>query len=226
MSSPSFAQTRGQALNLEKQTDAQLSKYSSFQNTSSTSATEEETSIEQSINELLDKRDQIISALNRISESDLSLSTSKLQQLQRHKEIFQEHKSIYDKIKATIKDDRNRNNLLFSVRSDIDAHKQRNVSSGNGGSSQDANNYINEERVRVDSANSFAERLLQQAYTTRDELFSQRNYLNNAQSTMMNTIQTIPGINVLISRINTRRRRDTLILASVISVCIIVIFLY
>lgn len=36
----------------------------------------------------------------------------------------------------------------------------------------------------------------------------------------------IPGINNLISRINTRRKRDTLIMAAVISTCIILILLY
>lgn len=224
----SFVQTKAQALNLEKQTDVLLSKFSAFQNTSSTSATDEENELNLSISELIAKRDKIIGTLVQISELDLSLSTSKLQQLQRHKEILNDHKSIYHKIKDSISSDRNRNNLLFSVRSDIDAHKQRNISSstGAGSSAAEANNYINDERVRVDNANNFAERLLQQAYNTRDELYLQRAYLSNAQLTMMSTIQSIPGINVLISKINTRKKRDTVIIATVISICIIFLFLY
>lgn len=226
MSAPSFVQTRAQALNLEKQTEALLSKYSTFQNTSTTSPLDEESNLDHSIDEILSKREEVIGSLVRISESDLSLSTSKLQQLQRHKENLNEQKKAYNKIKSIIKDDRNRNNLLFSVRSDIDAHKQRNVSSSHGGPALDSNDYINDERVRAESANNFAERLLQQAYNTRDELLAQRSILNNAQLTMMGTIQLIPGVNVLISKINTRRKRDTVILASVISFCIIILFLY
>ncbi|MGG6498071.1 UNVERIFIED_CONTAM: hypothetical protein NY603_34615, partial [Bacteroidetes bacterium 56_B9] len=73
------------------------------------------------------------------------------------------------------------------------------------------NDYILDEARRVDNANSFADRLLQQAFETRDELYNQRVFLQNASSRIQNTLQTIPGVNVLISRINTRRRRDTLI---------------
>ncbi|KAL7664477.1 Golgi SNAP receptor complex member 1 [[Candida] zeylanoides] len=223
----SFAQTRAQALHLEKQTDALLSKFSGFQHTSATSASEEEAAVDAAINDILEKRQAVVAALAKIAESDLTLSTSKLQQLQRHREILGEHRGVYHRIREAIKDDRNRNNLLFSVRSDIDAHKQRTVaSSAAAASAQDAHGYINDERVRADNANSFAERLLQQAYNTRDELFTQRNYLQNAQSTMMSTIQTVPGLNILISKINTRRKRDTVIVATVIAVCIILLVFY
>mgnify|MGYP004712780489 FL=1 len=165
----------------------------------------------------------MINPLVRIAESDISLSTLKLQQLQRHKEILNDHKKVFNGIRATILGDRNRNNLLFSVRSDIDAHKQRTTQVGGP---SDANDYINQERVRVDGANSLADRLLQQAFHTRDELFSQRGVLANAQLSMMGTIQQFPGLNTLILKINTRRRRDTLILATVISVCIVMLFMF
>lgn len=223
----SFAQTRAQALHLEKQTDALLSKFSGFQHTSATLASEEEAAVDAAINDILEKRQAVVAALAKIAELDLTLSTSKLQQLQRHREILGEHRGVYHRIREAIKDDRNRNNLLFLVRSDIDAHKQRTVaSSAAAASAQDAHGYINDERVRADNANSFAERLLQQAYNTRDELFTQRNYLQNAQLTMMSTIQTVPGLNILISKINTRRKRDTVIVATVIAVCIILLVFY
>lgn len=222
MSSATFTQTRSQALNLEKKTDTLLSKFSQFQHSSNTDASEEEDNLENSIIETLHKRDGVLGTLTRISESDNNISTSKLQQLQRHKEILAQHKNSFKKIKDTIQEERNRNNLLFSVRSDIESHRQGKSTLRDVGA--DANDYILDESVRADNANSFADRLLQQAYATRDELYNQRLSLNNALQRMLNVLQQVPGLNVLISRINTRRKRDTLILASVIAICIIFLF--
>ncbi|KAK6464326.1 hypothetical protein DFJ63DRAFT_311624 [Scheffersomyces coipomensis] len=228
MSSSSFTQTRSQALNLEKQTETLLSKYSEFQNEQSNiiDKSNDESSLESQISSILEKRETLLSKLNRISDSMDNLSTSKLQQLTRHKEILNDHKSSYLKIKSNINDERNRNNLLFSIRSDINAHHQSENESSSAAQNQEinANDYILDERSRVDNANSFADRLLQQAFQTRDELYQQRQYLENAQSRMLSILSSIPGINVLISQINTRRKRDTLILAGVISVCILLLF--
>lgn len=223
MSTSTFTQARTQALNLEKQTESLLLQYSGFQNSHhSTQASEEETRLHNNITETLTKRDGIIAKLTRISETDsATISTSKLQQLTRHREILNDHKRSFHHIESIIQDDRNKNNLLFSVRNDIDAHKQ---SQSTQILAENANDYILDERVRVDGANSLADRLLQQAYQTRDELVQQRQYLSNAQLKMLGTIQAIPGVNVLISKINTRRKRDTLILATVISACIILLF--
>ena len=58
----------------------------------------------------------------------------------------------------------------------------------------------------MNNVNSIADRLLQGAFATRDELLNQRQYLNNAQLQVLSTMQNIPGLNVLISKINTRRK--------------------
>lgn len=225
MSSATFSQVRSQVLKLEKQTEGLLAQYSGFQNLSNTTANDEEKELDSSISQVLDKREEVIQTLNRICDMESGISSSKLQQLQRHKEVLAEHRRSYSKIKSIISEERNRNNLLFLVRSDIDAHKQRSVNFSNGNAGINSNDYILDERVRADNANSFAERLLQQAYSTRDELYSQRAYLTGALQRISNTVQRIPGINVLLSKINTRRKRDTLILASLIATCILLLFL-
>ncbi|RLP66263.1 hypothetical protein L150_05041 [Candida albicans Ca529L] len=222
MSSSTFSQTRSQALSLEKQTEQLLSKFSQFQQqqqqnqSQSLDITPEETTIRQQIEEIFQKRNAVISKLNRISEVEPNLSTSKLQQLTRHKEKLNDDNLSFTKIINNIEDERNKNNLLFNVHRDINHHKQqRNI---------DGNAYILEESERVNNVNSIADRLLQGAFATRDELLNQRQYLNNAQSQVLSTMQNIPGLNVLISKINTRRKRDTLILASVIAICILFLF--
>lgn len=222
MSSSTFTQTRSRALSLEKQTEQLLSKFSQFQQqqqqnqSQSLDITQEEITIRQQIEEIFQKRDAIILKLNRISEVEPNLSTSKLQQLTRHKEKLNDDNLSFTKIINNIEDERNKNNLLFNVHRDINHHKQqRNL---------DGNAYILEESERVNNVNSIADRLLQGAFATRDELLNQRQYLNNAQLQVASTMQNIPGLNVLISKINTRRKRDTLILASVIAICILFLF--
>lgn len=222
MSFANFSQTRNSALNLEKQTENLLAQYSKYQLATYSDLVVEEDELVDQIKDVLAKRDSIIGTLNRLSESDLNISTSKLQQLQRHKEVLMDHKLSFQKIQNNIHDERNRNNLLHLIQSDLSAHKQRNVSSV----TDNDNDYILDEARRVDNANSFADRLLQQAFETRDELYNQRVFLQNASSRIQNTLQTIPGVNVLISRINTRRRRDTLIMAFVIATCIIGLFFF
>lgn len=221
MSSATFTQTRTSAFNLENQTENLLRQYSKLQqSTLLADSDEDELHLVDQITALLEKRDEVVAALNRASDADANVSTSKLQQLQRHKEVLAEHKVSFSKIQNRIADERNRNNLLFLIQSDISAHKQRTVSLA----ANNENDYALDEAQRVDSANSFAERLLLQAYETRDELLSQRAYLQNALSRIQGSLLLIPGINVLILRINTRRKRDTLILAAVIAVCIIILF--
>lgn len=195
----SFVQLRSQTLQLEKQTEAQLGRLLA-------TLTAEDESVVQG---LLDKRADLISRLQALNE------IAKQDQVERHRDTLGEHMRLFAKLRARYAEERNRNDLLRSVQSDISQHKQR---------EQSGNDYILDERVRVDSANSFAERLLQLALETRDELMEQRHRLGNAQLRMMGTLQTIPGLNVLILRINLRRRRDTVILALVIALCILVLF--
>lgn len=224
MSSATFVQTRSQALGLEKQTDSLLSKYSSLQYQVNASIPQEQDSIGEEIKDLLDKREDAVGRLNRISISESGLSTSKLQQLQRHKEVLQEHRRWYQKIKSTIDEERNRQLLLYSVRSDINEHKQRKTGENHfnrqSNANIDADSYILEEAQRADNTNSIADRLLQQAYATRDELATQQMNLKNMLQKVFGSLQRMPAINLLISKINTRRKRDTLILATVIASCI------
>ena len=76
---------------MEKQTEQLLSKFSQFQQqqqqnqSQSLDITPEETIIRQQIEEIFQKRNAVILKLNRISEVEPNLSTSKLQQLTRHK---------------------------------------------------------------------------------------------------------------------------------------------
>lgn len=201
MSSQTFTQARSQALSLEKQTEQLLSKYSQFQTQHNLDSTPDEELIIQQIKDLLNRRDEVISKMNRISTMQTSnLSTSKLQQFTRHQEKLNDDKISFNNITNRIIEERNKNNLLFNVQNDINVHKQRENTNING------NDYILEELERINNVGNIADRLLQGAFNTRDELLNQRQYLNNAQSQILSSLQNIPGLNVLISKINSRRK--------------------
>lgn len=208
----SFAQLRSQARSLENTTESLLSKYSSYTQSVTSSATEDENRVTREIQDTLDQRDEKIAALNRSLDSDNQQSATKLHQLQRHREILSDHKGEYKRIKQTIQNERNRTNLLTNVRSDIDEHRQRN---------QTEEEHMLNERQQIDNSNSMADNLLSQAYETRDDFIRQRANLSNIQRRMLQTAGHIPGLNTIIAKVNTRKKRDSVIIASLITLCIL-----
>ena len=118
-SQPSFVTIRGKAISLETQTESFLSKYSTFAQTTSSEQTGQEKKIDKQLEEILSQRQDVIDSLTQICDSNPAISASKLSQLQRHKEILQDHWKSFRNIRSSIQQERNRLNLLFSVKNDI-----------------------------------------------------------------------------------------------------------
>lgn len=87
------------------------------------------------------------------------------------------------------------------------------------------------ERDRIDHSHGIADSLLETAYATRNEFGRQRQALSRINQRLMQSASTttlvcvltggqIPGINTIIGKINTRKKRDSLIIAGLISLCI------
>jgi golgi SNAP receptor complex member 1 len=216
----SFAQLRSQARALETKTQDFLSEYSSFVQSISSSATAEEVKLANNIDETVRTREEVVASLTRVLDSDGAAPATKLHQLQRHKEILSEHKNEFQRIKSAIQHERNRTNLLTSVQSDIQSHRNRSTTP------REEADYMLEERSRVDNSHNLTDSLISQAFETREEFNRQRQSLANVQRRLWNAASHFPGINTLISKVNTRKKRDSLILASLITFCILlVIFL-
>ena len=62
-------------------------------------------------------------------------------------------------------------------------------------------------------------RLFSQAYATRAEFAAQRTSLSNIQSRMNGVAAQVPGLNSVIGMINSRRRRDSVIMGCVLGIC-------
>ncbi|CCE63507.1 hypothetical protein TPHA_0F00200 [Tetrapisispora phaffii CBS 4417] len=212
----SFVTVRSEIISLESKTDSLLSKYSTFAQTSSADQSTEEKKLDTQIETLLGKTHDIIASLGNIVDENKNISTSKISQLQRHKEVYQEHQKNFRNIRSSIQQERNRLNLLFSVKNDIE--QQRNFDTNE-------DEYIQNEAARIDQSHNVVDDLISQAWETRDQIVSQSHLLNNTNNKIMQTLQRIPGLNVLIGKISTRRRKNAVILASVITFCFLFLFL-
>ena len=88
------------------------------------------------------------------------------------------------------------------------------------------------ERDRIDHSHSIADSVLETAYATRNEFGRQRQTLTRLNQRLMQSASTsqllnkalmegqLPGINTIIGKINTRKKRDSVIIAGLISMCI------
>ncbi|KAM3162581.1 Golgi SNAP receptor complex member 1 [Lachancea thermotolerans] len=209
----SFVTVRGQAISLESQTESLLSKFSQYAQTTSSEPTSQERNLDSKLDSLLTQRQEVVDSLSNICNENPSISASKLSQLQRHREILQEHWQHFRNLRSSIQQERNRLNLLFSVKKDIAQQSE-----------QDQDKYIQDEARRIDESHNVVDSLISQAWDTRDQFSSQRTVLQTANNRMMQTLQRVPGINQVIAKINTRRKKNAVILASLITLCILFLF--
>jgi len=82
-----------------------------------------------------------------------------------------------------------------------------------------------DERARLDNSNNMADRVLAQAYAVNENFGVQREQLENVRRKITGVVGQVPGINGLMARIGTKKRRDGIILGSFIAFCCLM-FLY
>lgn len=221
--SQNFVTVRSQAISLESQAESLLSRYSTFAQTTSSEQTSQEKKLDKQLEESLIQRQEVIETLGRISDENPNISASKLSQLQRHREVLKEHWQSFRNIRSSIQQERNRLNLLFSVKSDIAQQNQR-QSNGEATAFDDDEEYYQNESRRVDQTHNVMDSLISQAWETRDQFRSQSHILQNSSNRILQTLQRVPGLNHLITRIGTRRRKNALAMAVVIVICVLLLF--
>jgi golgi SNAP receptor complex member 1 len=132
--------------------------------------------------------------------------------------VLAEHRRELQRIKGSITDMRNRANLLSNVRSDISAYRTANPAQAEA-------DYMLEERGRIDESHRMADGVLSQAYAINDSFTSQRETLASINRRIVAAASQVPGINNLMQRISSKKRRDGIILAGFIAFCFLM-FLY
>uniref|UniRef100_A0A2C9K4Z8 Golgi SNAP receptor complex member 1 n=1 Tax=Biomphalaria glabrata TaxID=6526 RepID=A0A2C9K4Z8_BIOGL len=123
------------------------------------------------------------------------------------------------KTKANITAMREREDLLGSVRRDINAYK--NSSALNRRSDM----YL-KEHEHIRNSERLVDEQISIAIATKENLQSQSKFLNSINMRVNAVANRFPVINSLVQRINFRKRRDSIILGLVIAVCIILLILY
>ncbi|MCJ1223610.1 hypothetical protein MMC12_000253 [Toensbergia leucococca] len=215
-----WAQLRQQARSLETQTDALFHTYSQFASSTNIppKPSEDEHKTETQLQDILERREALVSQLSRLLDSESVLTASALKQnnLSRHREILLDHRRELSRLRSTITEARNRANLLSNVRSDIDAYRSSNPGEAEA-------DYMLDERRRIDNSHSMADSVLSQAYAVNESFGVQRETLASINRRIVGAASQVPGINSLMGRIGAKKRRDGIILGSFIAVCFLVL---
>ncbi|GMM28636.1 Gos1 protein [Martiniozyma asiatica (nom. inval.)] len=226
--SSQFAQTRSALLSSSVQLSDALALFAKFSHHTSTSATAEEIQSQGKVEELLDNFATLIKELQRIVDFNASIPATKLQQLTRHKDELSRFKIDYQRIKLAIEQERNRLNLMFSVREDIAEHNNRNrgtLASENpmvSGMSDD--DYMLNERSRANDAHNVIDGLISQVLDTRDEILRQRNILSSVGGRLESVLVMVPGLGDLIGKIDARHRKEALIISFVAIILLLILW--
>ena len=167
------------------------------------------------------QREALISQLARLLDSESALTASALKQnnLSRHRQILLDHRRELSRLRSNITDARNRANLLSNVRSDIDAYRSSNPGAAEA-------EYMLDERRRIDNSHSMADSVLSQAYAVNESFGVQRETLASINRRIVGAASQVPGINSLMARIGAKKRRDGIILGSFIAFCFLVLYFF
>jgi len=182
------------------------------------------------IDDSLDKSHYSIDALDRDIDSTLmklqnvidnmakqvelnSGNNSMIHFLQRHRDMFYDYSKDYKKYKNNYVSRNEYNELMNSMKNEAKAFKSD-------------EEYLLNERGRIDESSRMADMVLEQAYSTKNSLFEQRHMLQGTRSRMSNITTRFPVINNLIGKISRKKRRNTLILASVTAVCLFLLIIW
>ncbi|OCK97814.1 putative vesicle transport v-SNARE protein Gos1 [Cenococcum geophilum 1.58] len=228
-----WAQLRQQARSLETQTESLFHTYSQYASMTNIpqKPSEEEQRTEAQLQDILEKvkfnltsveqREALVAQLTRLLDSESALTSSALKQnnLARHREILQDHRRELSRLKSTITDARNKANLLSNVRSDIDAYRSSNPGAAEA-------EYMLDERRRIDNSHTMADSVLSQAYAVNESFGLQRETLASINRRIVGAASQVPGINSLIGRIGAKKRRDGIILGSFIAFCFLMLLYF
>lgn len=226
MSTSVYTQARAHVLSLSTQLSNVLARYSSFTNDINSTPSSGELETKNKIQTLLSDLSAAINELSRILDTlqTESLSSSKFQQLSRHKDELKRHRQDFQRIANQIDQERNRLNLLTNVRSDIDQYNDSNNSNNISENPNNIDDYMLNERSRIDRSHNVVDNLINGVMETRDEILRQRNVLSTVVNRLDRSLNAIPGIGTLINKIDSRHRKEAIILVIVILICLIILW--
>ncbi|XP_067927827.1 Golgi SNAP receptor complex member 1-like isoform X2 [Watersipora subatra] len=137
-------------------------------------------------------------------------SAALLHTMQRHREILQDYTNEFRKTKANIQQHRQREDLLGGVRREMDGYR------GN----RKGDLYL-KENEHLRNSERLIDEQINIAMATKENLSAQRGTFTQITKRMQEMSKRFPLINNLMTKVNLRKKRDTVILGTVISACVI-----
>ena len=80
------------------------------------------------------------------------------------------------------------------------------------------------ERARIERQHGVVDGVLAQAYAINDQFSSQRETLASVNRRIVGAASQLPGMNMIMNKISSKKRRDGIILASFIAFCFLMFF--
>ncbi|KAK3775476.1 hypothetical protein RRG08_027232 [Elysia crispata] len=173
--------------------------------------------ISQLLAKLTEINDRMVEYTQNIGST--SPSAALMHTLQRHRDILQDYSQEFSKTSANINAMREREDLLGSVRRDINAYKN------SSGLNRRSDMFL-KENEHIRNSERLVDEQINIAIATKENLQSQGKLLTSITQKVNTFANRFPVINSLVQRINMRKRRDSIIIAVVIAVCIILLILY
>ncbi|XP_071553063.1 Golgi SNAP receptor complex member 1 [Panulirus ornatus] len=222
----SFEDLRKRARQLESEIDVKLVSFSKIAASYGTSAVASSSSSNNSSSETVAllsgdqmyetisvELEQLLNALTEVNERmnscPLGSSVATIHTLQRHRDILQDYTHEFQRTNNAIKSRREREQLLGSGRN--------NGKTLAGLSRRDL--YLKESEHLANSEGMIDEQITI-AVETRDHLKSQREAFKMIQTKVNDLSNRFPLINTLMTKINIRKRRDSLIIGTVVGLCL------
>ncbi|GJD10034.1 Golgi SNAP receptor complex member 1 [Galdieria sulphuraria] len=207
-----------EARRLESEIDSKLVSYASlssrtevgFKNkvggNKSVAADEQKLSTE--IEQLLRRLGQLNESMGRYLASSSNTSLSQSHALERHQEILSDYIQEFRKSKATVRNWLEKMDLLEN------SHRNS-VSQSPHLSSQEE--FLLKERNSVSNSERGADLAINQGLAVREDLARQRQIFASMVSRMEHVSERLPRLNRLIGQIRRRKRRDLIVLCSVVA---------
>lgn len=176
---------------------------------------------------LLTKLTAVNEALTDWASSSTSPSSPAVHHtLQRHQDILKDYKQEFNKTKTNVMAAIERHDLLDSVHKDINNYRSSSGSGGGGGGTNRRMELLLKESEHARNSERLIDEHISIAVEARETLVNQRVAFKAIQTKLNDVATKFPMINNLVQKINLRKRRDTIVLGSVIGICFVFLLWY